>query len=322
MALAETLPRAATRTRHDVCSRPGPDGPHGRGAGPAPAIHETPASQRPPARRRAGGTRDAGRPPRPPARAPCAARGLAVNGRRDGFVALLRALGRQWCVERRVRRRGSSVRTNDAGAVCSAYEQLTAEEFEAINGPQQWANWRFLPRVLDGLLPGVPATVLDLGCGAGGSTEVLAFCAAPGSHLLGYDVSRRRIQAARRRRYRHGDGSRAHATFRCQAIFAPLCDAAGRELPEDSVDLAHASGVVGHHLDAHGLRLLAAELRRVVRPGRAVVLDAGPRLDRRTLAAILGEHGFDRVGERGYLPFNPRAQLSFRRRAAAAGPAC
>ena len=45
-----------------------------------------------------------------------------------------------------------------------------------------------------------------------------------------------------------------------------------------SVDLANASGVVGHHLDRETVRPLVGELLRVVAMGGFALLDVGPTL--------------------------------------------
>jgi SAM-dependent methyltransferase len=237
------------------------------------------------------------RPPRPPD---------------EGVLGLARAFAMQWRVERSLRRRDTWFRSTDAEEVESAYEAMSADEFEAINGPQQWANWRVIPRSLAGRIPDRPVVVVDLGCGSGGSTAILAFCVPAGSRLLGFDVSRRLLEIAGQRQYVHPCGQPAATTFRCQPITETLRGADGMPLPDGSVDVAHSAGVVGHHLDPSSARRLAGELRRVVRPDGVVVLDAGPRLDRRALTAILASCGFERVGERRLCPLNKRVHIVFR----------
>lgn len=228
---------------------------------------------------------------------------------RQGPWALLRSLCRGWFAAGRVRRRLRSLRDGDEAALLAVYETLTPAEFEALNAMQNWTHGRVIPAVIAGLLPSRPTLVLDLGCGSGDSTEWLAHCAPRGSLLIGYDFSSQRLASARERRYQHADGGPARVCFRRQRIDEPLRDGNGERLCAGSVDLAFSSGVVGHHLDGHAADRLAAELRRVVRPGGAVVLDAGPRLRLRALVRILREHGFERVRVRRLGPFNPRAQL-------------
>src|SRR6476620_4243359 len=57
---------------------------------------------------------------------------------------------------------------------CEAYCEMTVNEFEMINARQQWANWRTIPRNLNGRLPNRPLRAIDLCCGTGQSTEVLS----------------------------------------------------------------------------------------------------------------------------------------------------
>src|SRR5262245_66680241 len=109
--------------------------------------------------------------------------------RRHGPGHLLGVCWRHWRTERRLARRGVRFRTTDPDAVVAAYAAMTAAEFAAINGLQNWANWRTIPRALSGHVPDRPLRVLDLGCGAGFSTTVLAFCCPAGSHLTGHEFA-------------------------------------------------------------------------------------------------------------------------------------
>lgn len=252
--------------------------------------------------RRAGAWPTPVRPllPAEPARAPSP----------GGWWALLRALVQQWRVERELRRR--SPRTADARVARDAYDTLTAEQFEAFNGPQRWSHARVLPQLVAAALPARAVVALDLGCGSGDSTAWLARCTEAGSRIVAYDFSGPRLASARRRRYQHADGSAAAPAFVCQAITEPLRAADGSALPAHSVDLVLASGVVGHHLAPDGAARLAAELRRVLRHDGAAVLDAGPRLRGGALRAIMRAAGFVQIAKRRLSPFNCRAQSLFR----------
>jgi hypothetical protein len=98
-----------------------------------------------------------------------------------------------------------------------------------------------------------------------------------------------------------------------QGVSEPLHDAADRALPDHGVDVVLSSGVVGHHFDVAAVARLAVELRRVLRPDGAAVLDAGPRVRARQLTRLLTDAGFVRVAMQRLAPFNTRAQLVFRR---------
>src|SRR5262245_8177039 len=97
---------------------------------------------------------------------------------------------RQWRAERALARRGIHFRTTDLDQLAQAYAAMSADEFDAINGRQDWANWRTIPRALHtGKLPQRPLDILDLGCGTGSSTQVLAWHCHPRSRILGYELA-------------------------------------------------------------------------------------------------------------------------------------
>jgi len=64
-------------------------------------------------------------------------------------------------------------------------------------------------------------------------------------------------------------------TFHCQSIAVTLRDATG-PLADHSVDLAVSGGVVGLYLTEEQGRALLAELKRIIRPGGFIALDADP----------------------------------------------
>src|ERR1022692_4059307 len=105
--------------------------------------------------------------------------------RRNGPGRILMVCWQQWRTERALARRGIRFRATAFDQVLAAYAAMTQAEFAAINGPQDWANWRTIPRALSGHVPDRPLRVLDLGCGTGGSTRVLAFYCPLGSRVTG-----------------------------------------------------------------------------------------------------------------------------------------
>src|SRR5262249_51148609 len=116
---------------------------------------------------------------------------------------------RQWRAERALARRGIHFRSVDPAAVAGAYAGVQAAGFDAINGRQDWANWRTIPRALSGHVPDRPLTVVDLGCGTGGSTRVLAFYCPLESRIIAYEVAEPLLAVARRRSYRQRSGKLA-----------------------------------------------------------------------------------------------------------------
>lgn len=216
--------------------------------------------------------------------------------RRHGPGHILAVCWRQWRTERSLARRGIRFRGTDAQRIAAAYAAMSAAEFDAINGRQDWANWRTIPRALSGHVPDRPLRVLDLGCGTGTSTRVLAFYCPAGSHITGYEFAEPLVAIARQREYRRRDGQPAHVDFVCQSVTDTLRQADDAPVPERSVDLVNASGIVGHHLDAASAGTLIRELCRVLRPEGVAMLDAGPTLPAPDLQAIMEGAGFALLG--------------------------
>ncbi len=221
----------------------------------------------------------------------------------------------QWRAERALARRGVRFRSTVPEVVAAAYAAMTAEEFEAVNGRQDWANRRTIPQALRGQLPDRPWRVLDLGCGTGTSTRVLAHHCPVGSEILAYELAAPLLAQARRRRYAHRGGVEARVRFICQTLTEPFRGADGRRLVDRSADLVHASGVVGHHLDTRTVRLLIGELRRVLAPGGLAVLDDGPTLPPAALVSMMRPAGFRPLGRYRSWPLAATGQIAFRREA-------
>jgi SAM-dependent methyltransferase len=192
--------------------------------------------------------------------------------------------------------RGVHFRTTDPTRAEAAYAAMTDAEFEAINGRQAWANWRTIPRAMSGRVEDRPLVVVDLGCGTGPSTQVLAFYAPFGSIIYGYEFAQPLVRAALRRRYVLSTGEAASVEFVCQSVTRTLRDPAGNTIADRTVDLVNASGIVGHHLTPTTGRPLFAELGRIVRPGGVAMLDIGPTFCARDLLRVMEASGFSLVG--------------------------
>lgn len=232
--------------------------------------------------------------------------------RRNGPGNIVAVCVKQWQTERALARRGVLFRTTDLRAVEASYSAMSEEEFDAVNGRQEWANWRTIARSMSGLVPNRPVRAVDLGCGTGGSTRVLACYLHPDARITGYELAEPLVNIARGRRYLHRSGRPAHVDFVCQGITQRLHGPDCKPLADRSVDLANASGVVGHHLCEATLKDLAAELRRVLVPGGLTMLDPGPALPRSALRRILRPFGFEVIRVRRSSTFDPYGQLVFR----------
>ncbi|MBM4069207.1 MAG: class I SAM-dependent methyltransferase [Planctomycetes bacterium] len=231
--------------------------------------------------------------------------------RRHAPSTALSACWRQWRAERRLARGGVHFRGTDCQAIADAYAAMSDQDFDAINARQDWANWRTIPRAMSTHVPDRPLRVIDLGCGAGSSTRVLAFYCPAGSRITGYELVPALLDVACRRAYRHRDGRPADVAFVCQPVTDELRARDGGRLPDGSVDLAKASGIVGHHLSAQSVQPLIGELRRVILPDGIAMLDVGPELPADVLTPLLAGHGFTHLGSKKSWFLDPTAQLIF-----------
>ena len=200
----------------------------------------------------------------------------------------------------------------DDRAVAAGFGALGDDDFATYNLPQRWVERRQIPRAIDGRIPRHGATVLDLGCGPGTSTEVLCHFADPSWTILGYALPERFIARAEHRarsdgfRTRHGEVIRPR--FVCQSIAEPLA-AGGRPLADASVDFALSGGVAGLYMLPPAVARLARELARVVRPGGFVALDAGPAVPPRALRGLLEAAGFRCVATVRSTWLDPRPKI-------------
>jgi SAM-dependent methyltransferase len=239
--------------------------------------------------------------------------------RAHGPGSLLAVCWRQWRTERALKRRRLRFRSTVLPEVVNAYARMSAEEFDAVNGRQAWANWRTIPRALSRHVPDRPLRILDLGCGAGNSTQVLAFYAPAGSHITGYEAAAPLLEFASRRRYRQRGGGTARVDFVAQGITETLRQPAANEpVSETSVDVVNSSGVVGFHLSAETVTPLVDELVRVLKPGGVALLDVGPTLPSRMLRRIMADAGFDCLARRRSWLGDPTGELVFKKTTARA----
>jgi SAM-dependent methyltransferase len=231
--------------------------------------------------------------------------------RRHGGASALAVCWRQWRAERRLARRGIHFRDTDADRVARAYRAMSEAEFDAINARQDWANWRTIPRALSGHVPDRPLRILDLGCGTGSSTRVLAWYAPAGSAITGYEQAEPLLMVARRRAYSNRQGPLARVDFVCQGVTAKLREPDGSVISDHSVHVASASGVVGHHLSADTVAPLIEELRRVLRPGGIAALDVGPSLPGAELKRLMRAASFQLLGHYRSGWWDPTGQMVF-----------
>jgi len=228
------------------------------------------------------------------------------------LVIAARQVWHEWRI--RLATRVSFRHRANADAV-SAYCAMDGADFAGINARQAWANWRTIPRNLSGNLPNRPLRLVDLCCGTGQSTEVLACYAAPGSTLLGLEYNPRFVAIAQARAYRHAEGVPAEVRFVAQSVLETFRDETGATLTAASVDVANACGAVGCHFDRAASARLAAEVARVLVPGGLALIDSGPAgTPADELRALFAEHGFTSLGEARSCAVDRYRQLRLRAR--------
>ena len=240
--------------------------------------------------------------------APCAPTHIATDRQ-----SLLVVCWRQWQTEQALRRRGIGFRTTDPAEARRAYSEMTSEEFAAINGRQAWANRRTIVRSLRGLLPARPVFAIDLGCGIGESTRVLAALLPAGSRLVGVEFAAPLAELSRARSYRGSDGRPADVRIVVGSVTETFRDDRGERIPTGSVDVVNASGIIGHHLAPPEAERACEEVARVLRPGGIAALDVGPKLRDADLTAVMREMGFGRVRRTRSNPFDRTGQVVFRK---------
>ena len=176
----------------------------------------------------------------------------------------------------KIRGKGIDFRQSRNHLACEAYSRMPVAEFQALNARQAWANWRTIPRNLAGLLPWRPLLVVDLCCGVGDSTEVLAYYCASGSMILGLEFNPAFVEAAQKRRYYNVSNQPVDVAFSVQTVLEPFRDDSGKPVSANSVDLINASGAIGCHFDCDATRVLASHCARVLKRGGIALIDAGP----------------------------------------------
>jgi SAM-dependent methyltransferase len=170
---------------------------------------------------------------------------------------------------------------------------MPPELFSGINARQVWSNWRTIPRNLTGRLRNHRVKMVDLCCGIGDSTQVLAYYAPDGSEILGLEFNPGFVAHARSRRFANRRGRRLRVQFSAQSVLDIFRDATGARLPDGSVDVVNSCGAVACHFDLSATAVLAREIARVLKDDGFAMIDTGPGLRRsRKLIHVFEAAGF------------------------------
>lgn len=239
---------------------------------------------------------------------------IAYDARRcgppDGIAVIaLRHAWTRW----KLWRRGISILVRGLEAT-DAYSAMSVQEFTAINGRQMWANWRTVPRSLDGRVPARPVMAIDLCCGDGASTAVLAWWLPRGSSILGLEADERLAKAGDQRLYHARDGSRTAVRILARSVMEPFRDADDRLLQDGSVDVVNACGAIGCHFAPAQTAVVIAEIARVLTPGGHAFIDVGSAgTPAKALAELAADHGMSVVGKARSCLLDRHPQLALRK---------
>ena len=187
----------------------------------------------------------------------------------------------------------ASIRTQLNDKACDAYSRMPAELFAGINARQMWSNWRTIPRNLSGRLPNDGVKMIDLCCGTGDSTQVLAYYAPAGSEILGLEYNPSFVACARKRPFVNRHRRRVNVAFAAQSVLETFRDAAGAPVRERTVDVVNSCGAVACHFDLNATAVLAREIARVLKNDGFAMIDTGPGETRsRELIGVFEAAGF------------------------------
>lgn len=211
--------------------------------------------------------------------------------------------------------RGLRFREGENARAVRAYCAMSAAEFEGVNARQRWANWRTIPRCLEGRLPPRPCRAVDLCAGVGDSAEVLACCLPAGSEVLGLEYNPEFVRRARRRAYRDAAGRPVRVRFRAQSVLEPFQDEADVRLADASVDVVNCSGALAINFSEGQIAALAGEIARVLRPAGLAAIDAPARAaGRERMAGLFDGRRFEVLGSERSCCLDRFAQICFRRK--------
>lgn len=220
---------------------------------------------------------------------------VARERRKEGLAGLF--LRQAWAELRVTLRSRPNFRENQNAQAVRAYCAMSVAEFQDINARQRWANWRSIPRNIEGRLPARPCRAVDLCAGVGDSAEVLAYHLPAGSEILGLEYNPAFVRTARARVYLDAAGRPVKAAFRAQSVLEEFRDAQGARLPDAGVDLVNSCGALAINFDEAALDALAAEIARVLGPGGLACIDSmakGP--DKERMIAVFRRHRFELLG--------------------------
>jgi len=209
--------------------------------------------------------------------------------------------------------RGIQFRQNRNCRAREEYAKMSLNEFENINLRQNWANWRTIPKNLATCLESdQPVKAIDLCCGSGNSTEVLAYYLPAGSEILGLEYNPQFVEMARIRMYRNRSEGRCSVHFHTQSVLDPFSDEKGVQIQTASFDVVNASGAFGHHFAPREAAIVVGEIRRILKPDGFAMIDTGKKgTDKKSLIEIFSSLGFEQINAAKSCWIDRHEQLCF-----------
>jgi SAM-dependent methyltransferase len=195
---------------------------------------------------------------------------------------------------------------------CRAYVKMSSGEFAGINARQRWANWRVIPKNLNGVQLFRPIVAIDLCCGVGHSTEVLACYLPESTKILGLEYSEVFVVEARKRRFYHQNGKTCDTQFRAQSVLEPFHWQDGQKVKDGEVSLVNSSGAVGCHFSIEETRILVTEIARVLKQGGIAMIDSGAAgTCKKDLIDLFKGQGFSAIKQSKSSIFDKYTQVCF-----------
>jgi len=219
----------------------------------------------------------------------------------------------QTLAEASLKEKGVNFRQTGADAARDNYGQMNKEEFENINSRQQWVNWILIGKCLHNQVPDRPLNVLDIGCGSGTSTTVLASYLPIGSVIIANDISENLIEAARTKDYICAHtGQSTKPSFIVQDATMPFRDSDNTPIAPNSVDYFNSSGIVGHHFSPEAFATMAKNATEAIKSGGHAAIDEGPGLGEDVIVPEMIRQGWTFLRPVRLLPWKKQGQLLFR----------
>jgi SAM-dependent methyltransferase len=165
-------------------------------------------------------------------------------------------------------RQGIRYRSTGISAL-HAYQRMSVKQLNVINGRQKWANWRTIPRSLNGRMRNHhPLLMVDLCCGVGDSTSALAWWLPKGSRIIAIEYDQRFAAIAAEKVYKNRHDEVISVQVNCASVTDQWRDYDGAVINQASIHAVHAIGSIGS-------LFTYAEVQKIVQQAHRILVDHG-----------------------------------------------